>query len=516
MKPRLPRLTSSSSRRGGALIAVTIFILLAVIVAVVALTTAKARRETVLLQKARAEAYNAAEVGLRVALAKLNDKGNPNVNGDVSAMRSEATSPTSESTGSFDLFTEVTDPSGQIYKSPFSSSADSSAPKVAGQDQDQDGFLDFAPGSSWKEQVDSFRKEPTGRFAVRARNLGGATTRGTQELRAFGVSNGYVRVVAAVGTPQSFENGSSVPGTGFYAGESFSGAGNVLVDSYSSDNGRYGASYTDADGNTQTNTAGNVTIGSNGGVDISGGSFTLNGKVGSGEGSGSVNAPGIDSSKIIPDALPEVSIPTPDTTPPAGLASSGAFADGGPPGSTTVLGTAGSATTVRYDSMAIKRTVKVVGDVTIYVTGDFTMNATGGLAIDRSSDPNSKVTIKVAGQVTVNGASVSNPSQPPEAVRIETSTTGLVKFNGTADFTGVLVAPQATVQTNGTLDFFGAMFAKTFKASGTAKLHYDEALKIGGDPSSSDPVDFQMTATYEITKDPAALESEHGSSGSGN
>ena len=103
---------------------------------------------------------------------------------------------------------------------------------------------------------------------------------------------------------------------------------------------------------------------------------------------------------------------------------------------------------------------------------------------------------------------------PP--VRIETSTTGLVKFNGTADFTGVLVAPQATVQTNGTLDFFGAMFAKTFKASGTAKLHYDEALKIGGDPSSSDPVDFQMTATYEITKDPAALESEHGSSGSGN
>ena len=139
--------------------------------------------------------------------------------------------------------------------------------------------------------------------------------------------------------------------------------------------------------------------------------------------------------------------PMPAVTVPAGLTCS----DKTITGNTTVTLTPG---TYCYHDLTIQGNADLVasGDVTIYITGE--MTAQGNSVVGVASDP---------------GRMLFLMSSSAGATLEQTIT-------GSNIFYGAIYGPQATITITGNADVYGSIIAKQVNLTGSAEIHYDEAL----------------------------------------
>ena len=110
----------------------------------------------------------------------------------------------------------------------------------------------------------------------------------------------------------------------------------------------------------------------------------------------------------------------------------------------------------------------------IWVTGKFTTSGSGQVL----QDANSNITWIVDNDITVSGDTYNNASGHAAAVQF--IGVGAHKFtdSGSATFTGTLNAPGYDATISGSGDFTGAIIANTVTISGSASVHYDDALGV--------------------------------------
>lgn len=123
-------------------------------------------------------------------------------------------------------------------------------------------------------------------------------------------------------------------------------------------------------------------------------------------------------------------------------------------------------------------TVSGSGTVQIYVSGNVSLGGQSSITILPTTAGSLKVEMYVAGtSVDLNGNGVVNAtSKPGDFIIYGLPTCTSVSINGTADFKGVIYAPQAALGLAGNARVDGAVVANTINAVGTVDFHYDEAL----------------------------------------
>lgn len=85
-------------------------------------------------------------------------------------------------------------------------------------------------------------------------------------------------------------------------------------------------------------------------------------------------------------------------------------------------------------------------------------------------------TLYVSGTVDIGGNGMVTADNIPANLIIKVVGSYNVKMTGTSNFYGGVYAPQSEVVVSGTGGFFGAIVGDEVKLSGSAKLHYDEAM----------------------------------------
>jgi hypothetical protein len=122
--------------------------------------------------------------------------------------------------------------------------------------------------------------------------------------------------------------------------------------------------------------------------------------------------------------------------------------------------------------------VYVQGKVRIWFKSDFKMSGTAKVVLA----PGATVDIYIAGEMDLTGQCVVNPLGIPANCRIFGLPTCVsMKYAGTAEAYCKLYAPNADIRVTGNFDFSGSIVGNTVQFSGTANIHYDEALVDGPD-----------------------------------
>lgn len=240
-------------------------------------------------------------------------------------------------------------------------------------------------------------------------------------------------------------------------------SGSAITDSYDSRLGAYDPNPNNHDhhGDVGTNvtTPGGVTVG---------GSIFIDGQVAVGPG---VNDPvssvvtGYDPAFITGGTSPpsntqdvvaqSSTFPMPDVDPPVGLSCSDYTITGG---TQLVLDPAGGPLgngTYCYHDLTVQGNADLLasGPVTVYLTGD--LIARGDSSVGVSSDPR-LMTILMT---------------PSAAATLEQGT-----ITGSTKFYGALYGPKATITISGNADVYGSIVAKQVNVTGSASIHYDEAM----------------------------------------
>jgi VCBS repeat-containing protein len=184
-------------------------------------------------------------------------------------------------------------------------------------------------------------------------------------------------------------------------------------------------------------------------------------------------------------------MPTVDTT----AAYNIPVAGGGP----NILNNTVTLTTGTYHAKYIDITsgdlVTISGQVTINVDGPVTFQTANGnnaakvltynnsttdrlTIIQADYDPTDPLWSTKETLFDMNGNSgAGSPNNPSQFIYVSAHT-GSGKFNGTANFGGVIYAPNMSMQLNGNFDMFGAMLVNSFGGmiNGNFHMHYDQVL----------------------------------------
>jgi hypothetical protein len=282
-----------------------------------------------------------------------------------------------------------------------------------------------------------------------------------------------------VGVTQTIERvlDASVGGlfdNGLFGDDYLISSGTGYTDSYDSRNGSYASQATNVDpttGRTIANTNGD--IGSNGFVQLNG-NVAVHGDALAGPGETVQVGPNstvtgtqgsMDAEKYLPPVDSTSGQPTSYST----IPSNRTFTTG----------------TYRLSSLSLAGArsgyLNISGDVVLYVDNGISITGNGRLTLA----PGATLTIiNTSGDLLLAGNGIINGTggiggfdpAPPANLQIKTATTGTVRIAGTNDFSGVVYAPNASVQLAGTSQTYGAVVGKTIDMGGTPRFHYDEAL----------------------------------------
>jgi hypothetical protein len=98
----------------------------------------------------------------------------------------------------------------------------------------------------------------------------------------------------------------------------------------------------------------------------------------------------------------------------------------------------------------------------------------GTLVIDNAAGP---VTLYVTGQFTVSSGQVMMTDPNPEKFAMYIASTKQAAVNSNGTFAGVIYAPRAVVTLTGSGQFWGSFIGQQMKLTGSARIHYDPALR---------------------------------------
>lgn len=117
--------------------------------------------------------------------------------------------------------------------------------------------------------------------------------------------------------------------------------------------------------------------------------------------------------------------------------------------------------------------------ITLFIDGNFLMNSNVRIVLAEGA----WVEIIMGNGTFVQesggagGSSFINPSGDPKRVAIlGTDAFKSMTWKSNADFYGVVIAPQATIQYDSNAHFFGSMLSYSLSLNSNAGIHYDEAL----------------------------------------
>jgi hypothetical protein len=142
---------------------------------------------------------------------------------------------------------------------------------------------------------------------------------------------------------------------------------------------------------------------------------------------------------------------------------------GGPGGSKTIHLEGGG--TYNINSLSLGSQVNVVIDC----CGGVVINLTGCTAY--SGSPATSCSTYMAAPLTTSGGSFTNSSYASTDLQILYGGPGTLQLRGNSGLAATVYAPNAHVETVGTTDFYGAVIGNTIDWTGTANLHYDRALE---------------------------------------
>lgn len=464
---------------------------------VLSLEQTEAKRRIVTHQSNRTKALYLAEGGLRLALARINSKLIPNVDGRAGDLETANVSAINPNDPGLKVPTETF---GEFLNVLEENSA--AALAYGATDVDGDGFFpNFAVGSTFKEQLENFKKEPNGTFRVRV--VFPNNNSSVALIRCYAVYGGVVRIMSASGHSQGTTNLFEA-GIGVFAGGSGDStgvrAGGQIIDSYRSSKG-----YPPND----PEDIAKVTVGSNTTIDLKGNNLDLQGFLGSALGPSAITAADKYQSSVLIDKLPEITLPDLNKTPPSVNDNlSGGF--GSNTGSsdfsvgskkTATLGTGFTdpdqpAQLVAQD-LDLKGTVRVEGHVEIYVDS-LDMGAQSKLEIA----PGGSVKIYITGSAKLNGGGLINEGQIPADFQVFSNSTQEIRVNGGLEMYGVLYAPNAKINALGDAVVYGGIAADSLKFSGSLEFHFDLDLGSKISVESQTNSDLDLTASHEVTGDP--------------
>jgi len=505
---------SRRQQRGAALVAVLAFsvLVLALLSTALQLASTRVRRSSQLGKSTRA--YYAAESGIRLAAQQANARLGTDFDFNIA---------------------DFEGPKEAGFNAPLSL-------VDGGPDVDGDGFVDIAAGLSFHAQRHQFSTESDssgrrdGRVTVRARgdsfNL---------HVRAVASFDGHSRVVEAILKPTLV----SVFGTnkGLFAGNSLSSEGSIFADSYDSSVGSYASQSSlkdvviplglDANGDgvedsmvalddngnpIQTEYANaRIETGGNNTSTIQGSSGELVGQLIVGpDGTATLPDSSFTPTKTLSEPVPDpvivgTEVPSSSSNselPQKNLVSSpdGAesFSMNGSK-SALELGAAGSASTYVFSEFSQNGgTITIKGEVTLFVKNSFEMAGQSSITVPEGSS----LTIISEGSVRIAGGGVANQSSSPSNFQIRASSTesssgidsGGKKYDivieGSAAFSGVIVAPESDLRIAGNSEFFGGAQAKNITTAGGTRFHFDESLAKGFEGAKT-PVDYKLVAINE-------------------
>lgn len=147
------------------------------------------------------------------------------------------------------------------------------------------------------------------------------------------------------------------------------------------------------------------------------------------------------------------------------------------------IGTAGTTTSFTVPG-PITSSFTVRGNVTLIITPDGTGTALRFTGSDiLTLDPGATLTVYTSGDFDLRGNGLVNPSGQATAFQFYGTGTSTqdIDLGGTADFCGVVYAPNAPVRIHGNPHVMGSIVADNITVVGNAQFHYDEALaNFGG------------------------------------
>jgi hypothetical protein len=111
-----------------------------------------------------------------------------------------------------------------------------------------------------------------------------------------------------------------------------------------------------------------------------------------------------------------------------------------------------------------------------FLVSQLSLNKGANLSIDNSAGP---VTLYVTGSFTMNSSSTITVADPnPEKFAVYMASGSQVNLNGgCSSFYGVVYAPYSPLAVNSNSEFYGAFVADSLTLNGSARVHYDSALR---------------------------------------
>ena len=298
----------------------------------------------------------------------------------------------------------------------------------------------------------------TGNFQIDAvQSLGPALYRVT----AHGTSQQETRRIEAVFRLQS----ESIFQFALFGDQHINVSGNAITDSYRSSLGAYnsdpGPGYNaghNGDAGTNTATVGGMTVG---------GSIFIDGQVAVGYNASDPQAvvvgynpafitggtsPPSDTQDIVPQSS---AFPMPPVSVPAGLTCSNFTVGNNAVETLSPTGGPNGDGVYCFHNLTLQGggMLTTSGPVTVYITGEF--DAKGNSLMGVPSDPEQMLVLMT----------------PTGDVTIEEGT-----LTGSTGFYGALYGPNSTIDIQGNAEVFGSIIAQTINVTGSAAIHYDEAL----------------------------------------
>ena len=314
-----------------------------------------------------------------------------------------------------------------------------------------DGWIDFRDETAAAPGIALSRRMSAGTYTVRSRSEGELVTdEGSPSfypayrLRAYGTAGGEVAGLEAVvlrQTTRPFQFAA-------FGTASVTGNGSIVTDSW---NSNVTARYTSATPGSQGN------LGSNGAVSLQGGSGSVAGTVQS-----YANQP-----------VPPADVPPPPT---------GAYSANNVRQTTTftqsqvVIGTLGLA-----GSDVVTFVPPPGGIQEVWITGQASVGGNAQIVIQQPAPPAPTGTLRIyltgpgPYKLAGNGIANDDPRSVPMNLEIESALAVPIAISGGADLTGVIYAPQASLDLSGTAQLMGGVVAQTVTLN-AGSFHFDEAL----------------------------------------